>query len=168
MLHKGELTGFTPIRRDEPHLRFTFAVFLLLFTILAGSFTFALRDKGQPASIRRPARTMGIGGAHGEAPHLTTLGGNHPDGRTICVLLVIDSSDDKSHSPAIGRDTRPAEEFDLVEVFYSDRSCHSVFAPNLFTVYSPGRLDICYFLRRLLPSCIKASSRVSCKRSKSS
>src|SRR2546421_10325194 len=110
MLHKGELTSFTAICRDEPHLRFTFTVFLLLFTILAGSFTFALRDKSQPASIRRPARTIGIGRAHSEAPHLTTLGGNHPDGRTICVLLVIDSSDNKSHSPSIGLDKSPAEE----------------------------------------------------------
>src|SRR5205807_5707919 len=126
MLHKGELTGFTAICRDEPHLRFTFAVFLLLFTIAAGSFTFTLRDKSQPASIRRPGRTIGIGGAHSEALHFTTLGGNHPDGRTICVLLVIDSSNDKGNSPAIGRDTGPAEKFDLVEVFYSNRSCHSV------------------------------------------
>src|SRR2546421_9267970 len=135
MLHKGELTGFTAICRDEPHLRFTFAVFLLLFTITTGSFTFTLRDKGQPASIRRPARTIGICRAHSEALHFTTLGGNHPDGRTIRVLLIIDSSDDKSHSSAIGRDTWPAEEFELVEVFYNNRSCHSVFAPNLFTVY---------------------------------
>src|SRR5947207_5052627 len=111
VLHKSELTSFTAICRDEPHLRFTFTVFLLLFTILAGSFTFTLRDKGQPASIRRPAWIRGIGRAHSEALHLTTLGGNHPDGRTICVLLVIDSSDDKRPSPAIGRDTGPAKKF---------------------------------------------------------
>src|SRR5881398_2966761 len=120
MLHKGELTGFTAICRDEPHLCFTFTALLLLFTILADSFTFTLRDKGQPASIRRPARTMGIGRTHSEALRLTTLGGNHPDGRTIFMLLVIDSGNNKGHSPAIRRDTRPAEELDLIEVFYSD------------------------------------------------
>src|SRR2546421_6342388 len=113
MLHKGELTGFTPICRDEPHLCFTFAVFLLLFTILAGSFTFTLRDKSQPASIRRPGRTIGIGGAHSEALYLTPPGWNHPNGRTICGLLIIDSSDDKGHSPAIRRDTWPPEKIDL-------------------------------------------------------
>jgi hypothetical protein len=55
-----------------------------------------------------------------ETLRLAARARRHPDGRTILVLALIYSGNDKGHVLAVGRDTRSAKKFDLVQVLHSD------------------------------------------------
>src|SRR6266567_4012940 len=46
--------------------------------------------------------------------------GNYPDGGTVFVLTLVDRGDDKGYALAIGGDARPAEKFELIQVFNCD------------------------------------------------
>src|SRR5258708_25758790 len=118
MLHKGELMCLTSIGRDEPYLRFAFALLFLLLFILVGRLTLTLRDKGQPASIRRPAWAMRIGLASSEAFCFATASRYHPARRAILVFAVIDGCDDKGHMLAVRCNARLAYGPEPVQNFH--------------------------------------------------
>src|SRR5712692_2304987 len=122
MLHEGELARLAPIGRDEPDLGLALAVLLLFLFIFACRFTFTLGDKGQPAPVGRPHRTMSVSRASGEAFRFATCTGCYPNRGTILVLAVVDGGDDEGHALPIRRDTRPTQELELVQVFNGDCS----------------------------------------------
>src|SRR5258708_5054841 len=101
MLHKGEFMCLTSIGRDEPYLRFAFALLVLLLFILVARPTLTLRDKGRPAPIWRPAWATSIAQANSEAFCFATASRYYPDRGAILVFAFIDGCDDKGHTLAI-------------------------------------------------------------------
>src|SRR5579871_4929039 len=93
-----------------------------IFLALTSHVAFAVRHKGQPASIRRPDRSMRIGRTRCQALSLATLARYHPDRRAVFMLALIDSRQHKRHALPIRRYTRLADKLKFVEVFNRDIS----------------------------------------------